>query len=89
MISKKNKALAAGILSAAMSATALVPAFASGIDATPNSEAKADSTSYAKMFESLYDDVITNGIENGYMSDQTQNGSFGIPYHAVRCCIDT
>ena len=40
MISKKNKALAAGILSAAMSATALVPAFASGIDAPPNEYAK-------------------------------------------------
>ena len=59
MISKKNKALAAGILSAAMSATAIVPAFASGIDATPNSYAEADAGSYAAMFESLYDDVIT------------------------------
>ena len=89
MISKKNKALAAGVLSAAMSATALVPAFASGFDATPNEYAKEKDSykSYATMFETLYDDVITNGIENGYMSDQTQNSSFGIPYHAVETLV--
>lgn len=39
--------------------------------------------SYAKMFESLYADVITNGEENGYLSKNNNgSGSFGIPYHA-------
>ena len=89
MISKKNKALAAGILSAAMSATALVPAFASGIDAPPNEYAKEKDSykSYATMFETLYDDVITNGVKNGYMSSQTNGDSFGIPYHAVETLV--
>ena len=89
MISKKNKALAAGILSTAMTATAIVPAFASGAEISPNEYAKEDGAneSYAAMFESLYNDVITNGIENGYMSDQTQNSSFGIPYHAIETLV--
>ena len=89
MISKKNKALAAGILSAAMTATGIVPAFASGIDATPNEYAKEGGAneSYAAMFESLYDDVITNGVENGYLSSQTNGNSFGIPYHAVETLV--
>ena len=88
MISKKNKALAASVLSAAMTATAIVPAFASAAF-EPNSYAKEDGAneSYAAMFESLYDDVITNGVKNGYMSDQTQNGSFGIPYHAIETLV--
>ncbi|MDE6834836.1 MAG: hypothetical protein K2J39_11415, partial [Ruminococcus sp.] len=46
--------------------------------------------SYANMFASLYDDVITNGQANGYLSKQTNGGdSFGIPYHSVETlCIE-
>jgi len=81
MISKKNKALTAGILAAAMSATAMVPSFASAAN-TYASEGGANE-SYAKMFESLYADVITNGEKNGFLSKNNNgSGSFGIPYHA-------
>ncbi|MDE7365252.1 MAG: cellulose 1,4-beta-cellobiosidase [Ruminococcus sp.] len=87
MISKKNKALTAGILAAAMSATAILPTFASA--ATQYATEGDANTSYAKMFESLYDDVITNGVKNGYMSAQTNGSSFGIPYHAVETlCVE-
>ncbi|MDE6519555.1 MAG: cellulose 1,4-beta-cellobiosidase [Ruminococcus sp.] len=87
MISKKNKALTAGILAAAMSATAILPTFASA--ATQYATEGDANTSYAKMFESLYDDVITNGVKNGYMSSQTNGNSFGIPYHAVETlCVE-
>nr|WLV73900.1 cellobiohydrolase [synthetic construct] len=41
-----------------------------------------DST-YAQRFMSLYDDVITNGQKNGYLSQNNGgSGSFGIPYHS-------
>lgn len=88
MISKKTKALTAGILSAVMSATAVMPAFTSAANeyATENGA----NESYAKMFASLYDDVITNGQENGYLSKQNNGGdSFGIPYHSVETlCVE-
>ncbi|MDE6677613.1 MAG: hypothetical protein K2K02_01100, partial [Ruminococcus sp.] len=90
MISKKTKALTAGILSAVMSATAVMPAFTSA--ANDNSFATEDGAneSYASMFASLYDDVITNGVQNGYLSSQNNGGdSFGIPYHSVETlCIE-
>ena len=84
MISKKNKALAAGILAAAMSATAVMPAIAS---AAPTAEAAKSNGSYKEMFSSLYDDVITNGVQNGYLSSQTNGSGFGIPYHSVETFI--
>ena len=88
MISKKNKALVAGILSAAMTASAMVPAFASAANeyATENGA----NESYAKMFASLYDDVITNGQKNGYLAPANNGGdSFGIPYHCVETlCVE-
>ena len=80
MISKKNKALVAGILAAGMTASAVVPSFASA--ATEYATEGNANESYVKMFESLYDDVITNGVTNGYLSAQTNGDSFGIPYHA-------
>lgn len=88
MISKKTKALTAGILSAVMSATAVMPAFTSA--ANEYAKENGADESYAKMFASLYDDVITNGQENGYLSSQTNGGdSFGIPYHAVETlCVE-
>uniref|UniRef100_UPI0025CD2AB2 glycoside hydrolase family 48 protein n=1 Tax=Ruminococcus sp. TaxID=41978 RepID=UPI0025CD2AB2 len=83
MISKKNKALAAGVLAAAMSAVSVMPAMASA--ATKSSF--ATEKSYAEMFSSLYDDVVTNGQENGYLSKQTNGSGFGIPYHSVETFI--
>ncbi len=83
MISKKNKALAAGVLAAAMSAVSVMPAMASA--ATKSSYAKEDT--YADMFSSLYADVVTNGQTNGYLSKQTNGSGFGIPYHSVETFI--
>jgi hypothetical protein len=83
MISKKNKALAAGVLAAAMSAVSVMPAMASA--ATVSSYAKEKT--YADMFSSLYDDVVTNGQSNGYLSKQTNGSGFGIPYHSVETFI--
>ena len=82
MISKKNKALTAGILAAALSASSVVPAFTSAaLD-------PADGTTYAEWFGALYDDVITIGQANGYLSKNTNGSdSFGIPYHAVETVI--
>ncbi|MDE5771552.1 MAG: cellulose 1,4-beta-cellobiosidase [Ruminococcus sp.] len=88
MISKKTKALTAGILSAVMSATAVMPAFTSA--ANEYASENGANESYAKMFASLYDDVMTNGQANGYLSKQNNGGdSFGIPYHAVETlCVE-
>ncbi len=89
MISKKTKALAAGILSAVMSATAIVPAMASATD-VGNEFANSSNDSYKDMFVSLYDDVMVNGQDNGYLSKKNNGGdSFGIPYHSVETlCVE-
>ena len=85
MISKKTKALAASVLAAAMSATAVVPAVSSAAIA---SEAATSNGSYIEMFNSLYDDVMTNGVKNGYMSEQNNGAKkFGIPYHAKETLV--
>ncbi len=83
MISKKNKALAAGVLAAAVSASSILPSFASAA----TEQSKETPRSYAEWFGSLYDDVVTNGQENGYLSSNTNGNSFGIPYHAVETVI--
>ncbi len=84
MISKKTKARAAALLAAAVSASAVLPTMANA--ATPQS-AETDR-SYAAWFGSLYDDVLTNGQENGYLSKNNNgSGSFGIPYHSVETVI--
>lgn len=91
MISKKNKALTAGILSAAMTATAMLPAMASAMESpSGNKLAAAANESYAEMFSAMYDDVITNGQQNGYLSkNDNGSGSFGIPYHSVEeLCVE-
>lgn len=85
MISKKNKALASGILAAAMSATAIIPSFASA--ANDFATEGGANESYAKMFQSLYQDVITDGEKNGYLSSSKNGDSFGIPYHAVETLV--
>ena len=77
MVFKKKKAVIAAILSAAMAVNAMamtISASAAGI--RTKEEAFGDST-YAERFLSLYDDVITNGTPNGYLSEE------GIPYHSV------
>ena len=89
MISKKTKAITAGILTAAMSATAVLPSL--GASAAENTFATENGAneSYAKMFESLYADVITNGEDNGYLSSNKNGDSFGIPYHSVETlCVE-
>lgn len=86
MISKKNKALVAGVLAAGMAATSVAPSFASA--ATAQASANNENQAYSTMFQSLYDDIITNGVENGYLSEQNNGGdSFGIPYHAVETLV--
>lgn len=69
MILKKKKAVIAAILSAALTASAVMPTVSAGT--RTKEEAYGDST-YAQRFLSLYDDVITNGEENGYLSSKNK-----------------
>ena len=88
MISKKNKSLVAGLLAAASAATAILPTMASAADNSYATEGKANEA-FATMFSSLYDDVITNGETNGYLSKNKNGDSFGIPYHSKETlCIE-
>ncbi len=87
---KKSKTFLAAILAAAMTSTAVLPNVASAAGTRTKSEAYGDE-SYAARFMSLYQDVVTDGVENGYMSStSTVNGSdLGIPYHSVETlCIE-
>lgn len=94
MLFKKNKAVVASVLAGAM---ALQMVAATGISASAKVdpldhrdgcdttvENKYGDSTYADRFMSLYDDVITNGVKNGYMSkENTISGGLGIPYHAA------
>ncbi|MBR4100405.1 MAG: cellulose 1,4-beta-cellobiosidase [Oscillospiraceae bacterium] len=83
MLFKKSKAVIAAALSAMMVANAMVATVASAAGKRTKAEAFGDST-YAERFLSLYDDVVTNGVDNGYLSSNGASGSaFGIPFHAV------
>ncbi len=86
---KKNKTVLAAILAAAMTCSAIVPTAASAAGTRTKPEAYGDET-YAARFMSLYDDVITNGVQNGYMSStSTVSGGLGVPYHSVETlCIE-
>ena len=86
---KKSKTFLAAILAAAMTCTAVLPTAASAAGSRTKEEAYGDD-SYAARFMSLYDDVITNGVENGYMSStSTVSGGLGVPYHSVEeLCIE-
>ncbi|GHU52943.1 hypothetical protein FACS1894132_03820 [Clostridia bacterium] len=93
MIFRKQKAVLAAMLAVAMTATALTSVVsASGI--RTKAEAYGEET-YAQRALSLYNDVVTKGIENGYLSSQLAKGSdkgvggtgFGIPYHSVETMI--
>ncbi|MDD5947821.1 MAG: glycoside hydrolase family 48 protein [Oscillospiraceae bacterium] len=84
---KKNRALLAAVLAAAMASSALMTCTASAAGTRTKEEKYGDET-YAQRFLSLYDDVVTNGQENGYLSkNNVPSGGFGIPYHAVEECI--
>ncbi len=92
MLFKKNKAMIAAAMSAMMVASTMMTTVASaattpdGVEVAGSrqkAEAFGDDT-YAERFLSLYDDVMTNGQTNGYLSQNNGgSGSFGIPYHAV------
>ncbi|MBR6670306.1 MAG: cellulose 1,4-beta-cellobiosidase [Ruminococcus sp.] len=88
MISKKTKALVSAALAATVTVSSMVPCFTSAAGSRTKKEAFGDST-YAERFMSLYDDVVTNGEENGYLSKNNNggSGSFGVPYHAAETVI--
>jgi len=94
---KKSKAFLAAFLAVASTCATIMPTVASAAsvangedpDGRTKAEAYGDET-YAQRFMSLYDDVITNGVENGYMSStSTVSGGLGVPYHsAEELCIE-
>ncbi|MBQ5334928.1 MAG: cellulose 1,4-beta-cellobiosidase [Oscillospiraceae bacterium] len=76
---KKNRAILAAVIAAAMSSSMLAGTVASAAGTN-----KYGDDTYAKRFMSLYEDVIVNGEKNGYLSDTNRaDGGFGIPYHSV------
>ena len=75
MVSKK-KALTAGVMAAALTASSVLPVAASAAGTRTKEEKFGDST-YAERFLSLYDDVITNGQTNGYLS-KNNGATYGI-----------
>jgi len=86
VLKKKTQKLVAFTMSFAMLAAAGSPITASakvnGVEGRTIEE-KFGSDTYKNMYLSLYDDVITNGTENGYLSKD------GVPYHAVETvCVE-
>ena len=80
---KKNRAILSAVIAAAMASTALMSTVASAASAEELA-GKYGEASYAARFLSMYDDVITNGVENGYLSaNNPVSGGFNIPYHSV------
>ena len=73
---KKSRAILSAVLAAAMASSALMTVTASAIAPRTKAEKFGDDT-YKNRFLSMYDDVITNGKENGYLSKD------GVPYHSV------
>jgi hypothetical protein len=87
MISKRMKNAVSVALSMAVVAGAAAPISASASGTRTKAEKFGEDT-YANRFLSLYDDVVTNGQENGYLSSSNvASGGFGIPYHAVETMI--
>ena len=84
----KTKRVIGFALALSMAASAMaVPMSASAAGTRTKAEAFGDAT-YTQKFLSLYDDVMTNGIENGYLSaNNVASGGFGVPYHAVETMI--
>lgn len=65
---KKSKTFLAAVLAAAMTCSAVLPTAASAAAGTRTKDEAYGDKSYAQRFMSLYDDVVTNGVQNGYMS---------------------
>jgi hypothetical protein len=86
---KKSKVFLSAFLAAATACTAVLPTVASAAGTRTKAEAYGDST-YAERFMSLYQDVVTDGVANGYMSSTaTVDGGLGVPYHSVEeLCIE-
>ncbi len=86
---KKSKAILAAVLAALTAGSAILPVTASAGYERTKDEAYGDDT-YAARYMSLYDDVITNGVDNGYMSStSTVSGGLGVPYHSLEeLCIE-
>lgn len=96
MFSKKNKALLAAVLAGTFAVEMIAGAGAAsakvGNDVAESVKGTIDKsvenaygdTTYADRFMSLYDDVVTRGVANGYMSSKNNvSGGLGIPYHAA------
>ncbi len=84
VLKKKTQKTVAFTLSLALLAAAATPvtAFAKVNGKTGRTvEEKYGIDTYKNMYFSLYDDVVTNGISNGYLSKD------GIPYHAIETVI--
>ncbi|HCR73813.1 MAG TPA: cellulose 1,4-beta-cellobiosidase, partial [Ruminococcus sp.] len=87
MISKTMKKAVSLAMSLAVVTGAVAPVSASAAGTRTKPEAFGDDT-YKNRFLSLYDDVVTNGQENGYLSkNNVASGGFGVPYHAVETMI--
>ena len=87
MISKTMKKAVSLAMSLAVVTGAVAPVSASAAGTRTKPEAFGDDT-YKNRFLSLYDDVVTKGQENGYLSkNNVASGGFGVPYHAVETMI--
>jgi len=81
---KKNRAILAAVVAAAMASTALMSTVASAAEGSRKKAEKYGDSTYAERFLSLYQDVIVDGEDNGYLSSNGASGtSFGVPYHSV------
>ncbi len=74
---KKSRAILAAVLAAATASTALMSVTASAKGPRTKAEKYEVKNSYKNRFLAMYDDVVTNGKENGYLSKD------GVPYHSV------
>ncbi len=76
---KKSRAILAAVMAAGMASSALMSVTASAKGPRTKAEKyEVDGAdAYKNRFLAMYDDVVTNGKENGYLSAD------GIPYHSV------
>lgn len=87
VLKKKTKKIVAFALSMSLLASAVAPITASASGTRTKPEKFGEDT-YKNMFLSMYDDVITNGVQNGYLSaNNIPSGGFGVPYHSVEKVI--
>ncbi len=74
---KKNRAILSAVVAAAMASSSLMSVTASAAAGKRTAAEKFGDSTYAERFMSMYDDVVTNGTKNGYLSSK------GVPYHSV------